>query len=87
MKILTLYVYLLFISRAGGCDYQRTGGSSTAFIYISCAGEESPVSYIAYVVSAYSLTIVCVNVVPLIRRVRGGFRRSRLSADFSGIRL
>lgn len=36
------------------------------------AGEESPVAYIAYVFSAYALTIVCANLVPLVRRAMIG---------------
>ena len=48
------------------------------------AGEESPAAYIAYVVSAYSLTIVCVNVVPLIRRVRRWFQAQPIVRRFLG---
>lgn len=32
------------------------------------AGEDSLISYVSYAVSAYSLTIVCVNLVPVIRK-------------------
>ena len=32
------------------------------------AGEDSPVAYVSYVISAYSLTIVCANLLPMIRR-------------------
>lgn len=34
------------------------------------AGENNPIAYVAYVVSAYSLTVVCVNVVPVGKKVR-----------------
>ncbi len=32
------------------------------------AGEESSIAYVSYVVSAYALTIVCTNLVPMIRK-------------------
>ena len=32
------------------------------------AGEESPISYPAYVLSAYSLAIVCVNLIPMVKK-------------------
>ena len=48
------------------------------------AGEESPVSYIAYVVSAYSLAIVCANVVPLIRKLSRWFYEQPLVRRFTG---
>lgn len=40
------------------------------------AGEESPIAYIAYVFSAYALTIVCANLVPLVRRANRMVRRN-----------
>lgn len=33
------------------------------------AGEDSPIAYPAYVVSAYSLTVVCVNFIPLLKKM------------------
>ncbi len=33
------------------------------------AGEDNPIAYLAYVVSAYSLTVVCVNGLPLLKKV------------------
>lgn len=35
------------------------------FLY---AGENSPVAYVAYILSAYSLVIVCANLFPIVRR-------------------
>lgn len=32
------------------------------------AGEDSPIAYVSYVLSAYSLTVVCANALPLIRK-------------------
>lgn len=33
------------------------------------AGEDNPIAYLAYMVSAYSLTVVCVNGLPLLKKV------------------
>ncbi len=32
-----------------------------------CAGEQSPIAYTSYVASAYSLVIVCIRIIPMIR--------------------
>ena len=32
------------------------------------AGEDSPIAYVSYVISAYSLTVVCANAVPLFQK-------------------
>ena len=40
---------------------------AAAFLYL---GEEHPVAYVAYVVSAYSLTAVCANLVPLAKKIK-----------------
>ena len=41
------------------------------------AGEDNPISYVSYVVSAYALTILCVNVIPSLRRGRDIARRNK----------
>ncbi len=41
------------------------------------AGEDNPISYVSYVVSAYALTILCVNVIPSLRRGKDIARRNK----------
>ena len=45
------------------------------FYTFAVAGEKSPVSYVAYVFSAWSLVIVCAALVPAVRKVRGAAYR------------
>lgn len=40
------------------------------------AGEESPLAYISYIVSAYSLTIVCTNLVPVVKKGKRWVRQN-----------
>ena len=50
------------------------------------AGEKSPIAYVAYVVSAYSLTVVCVNIVPVVKKAKQWlFRNSYISRFFEDI--
>lgn len=41
------------------------------------AGETAPVAYISYVFSAWSLTVVCVNVVPAVQKYRDAVYRNK----------
>lgn len=50
-----------------------------AFMY---AGEDSPVSYIAYVFSAYALAIMCANVLPIFRRGSSWARKNALVSRY-----
>ncbi len=46
------------------------------------AGEESPVAYVSYVVSAYSLTIVCTGLIPALKKANRWNRRNPLIKRF-----
>ena len=46
------------------------------------AGEESPISYAAYVISAYALTIACTGLVPAIRKARGWLRSNPYASRY-----
>lgn len=51
------------------------GAGLLAYTFL-IAGENSPVAYVSYVISAYSLTIVCANFVPVIRKGKQWLRRN-----------
>ena len=51
------------------------GAGLLAYAFL-IAGENSPVAYVSYVVSAYSLTIVCANFVPVIRKGKQWLRQN-----------
>ena len=57
------------------------GGGLLAYTFLA-AGEESPVAYVSYVASAYSLTIVCAGLVPALQKANRWIRRNPLIKQF-----
>ncbi len=57
------------------------GGGLLAYTFL-VAGEESPVAYVSYVVSAYALAIVCAGLVPALKKANRWIRRNPLIKRF-----
>lgn len=68
MKQLKKILYkLLFPGMAAVILSVPIGAVLLAYTFL-IAGDDSPVAYVSYVVSAYSLTIVCANLFPVVRK-------------------